>query len=177
MMHPIFSRFSEVVTEHRKILDLPDSPTGRLTAIWAKVMVFPQMLAPVLILFGVPVLDATLIFFARFSAMHVVWLLDRYFPLTRALGLCHLVTFGPLFVYFTLQYSEIYNAWGALGFVFIFYFAVIAACLYMDTRDLILHLCNRPYPAYIRDHHRNGHINVDDPRVEEKVTVLNRIFW
>jgi len=177
MTHPVFSRFIDVVTEHRKVLNLPGSPTGRLTAIWAKIMVFPQVLAPILILFGVPVLDVTLIFLARFAAMHVAWLLDRYMPYTRALGLCHLATFGPLLVYFTLRFDQIYAAWGSLGFLFSFYYVIISACLYMDIRDLVLHIVGKPFPAYIRDYHRNGHLIIEDPRVEEPVTAFNRLFW
>ncbi len=177
MAHPIFSRFAEVVHDHREILNYPGSPTGRLTSLWAKIMVFPQMIALIFILFGAPVWPVILIFVARFAAMHVVWLLDRYMPYTRALGLCHLVTFGPLFVYFTLNFHEIHTDWGALGPVFIFYYAVIAACLYMDLRDLILHMKGQPFPAYMRDHHRNGHIKIDDPRIEEPVTMFKRLFW
>ncbi len=177
MAHPIVSRFFEVVTDHRKILNLPGSVTGRLTATWAKVMVFPQTLAPALILFDATVIDVMLIFAARFMAMHVVWLLDRHMPYTRALGLCHLVTFGPLLVYFAIDFDQINTAWGSLAPIFSFYVATIAACLYMDFRDLILHLAGRPYPAYMRDHHRNGHITIDDPRIAEPVTILNRILW
>lgn len=177
MAHPIFARFYEVVVDHRAILNLPGSATGRLTAAWAKVMVFPQVLAPVLILLGAPVLDVMLIFFARFVAMHVVWLLDRYMPYTRALGICHLVPFGPLLVYFSLSFSEISGNWGSLAPVFWAYYSVIAACLYMDARDLVLHMAGRPFPAYMRDHHRNGHMIIDDPRIEEPVTLFNRIFW
>ncbi len=55
--------------------------------------------------------------------------------------------------------------------------AVLAACLYMDLRDLLLHMAGRPYLAYVRDHVRNGHVNIDDPKVHEPVTLWNRIFW
>lgn len=177
MAHPSISRFFEVVTEHRKILNLPGSFTGRLTAQWAKIMVFPQALAPVLAVFGAPILDVVLIFLARYAAMHVVWLLDRYMPYTRALGLCHLVTFGPLFVYFSIEFSAIYENWAALWPAFLFFYVTIAACLYMDLRDLVLHMAGQPFPAYMRDHHRNGHITIDDPRIEEPVTNFNRLFW
>ncbi len=177
MAHPSISRFFDVITEHRKILNLPGSLTGRLTSIWAKVMVFPQVFAPVLALLGAPLLDVVLIFLARYTAMHVVWLLDRYMPYTRALGICHLVTFGPLFVYFSLEFTEIYANWGALGPVFLVYYATIAACLFMDARDLVLHVAGRPFPAYMRDHHRNGYLVIDDPRIEEPVTPFNRLFW
>ena len=177
MAHPTISRFLDVVIEHRAILNMPGSPTGRLTATWAKIMVFPQVLAPILILFGAPIVDVVLIFVARYAAMHVVWLLDRYMPYTRALGICHLITFGPLFVYFTLEFSAIYTNWGSFGFVFGLYYFVIAACLYMDIRDLILHMVGQPFPAYMRDHHRNGHVKIDDPRVDEPVTNFSRLFW
>lgn len=177
MAHPSIARFFDVITEHRKILDLPGSPTGRLTSIWAKVMVFPQVLAPILALFGAPLLDVVMIFLARYVAMHVVWLLDRYMPYTRALGICHLVTYGPLFVYFSLQFTAIYANWGVLAPAFLLYYVTIAACLYMDVRDLLLHVAGRPFPAYMRDHHRNGHLIIDDPRIEEPVTTVNRLLW
>lgn len=176
-LHPVFSRFLQVVREHRAVLDLPGSPSGWLTGLWAKVMVFPQALAPLLVLLGAPVLDVALIFAARFAAMHVVWLLDRSIANTRALGLCHLVTFGPLAVYFGLEFEGRMLAWGSLGSLFLAYFAVILVCLYLDLRDLVLHMAGRPYPAYIRDHHRNGHLMIDDPKAEEPVTAWNRIFW
>lgn len=177
MIHPIISRFFDVVSEHRKVLNLRGSPTGSLVSLWAKIMVFSQILAPALIYFGVPALDVLLIFLARFTAMHVVWLLDRYMPLTRALGLCHLVTFGPLFVYFTFQFGDIYASWGDLGWAFLIQYAIIALCLFLDLRDLILHMAGQPYPCYIRDHKRLGNIEIDDPLADEPVTMFSRIFW
>lgn len=177
MAHPIFTRFIDVIVEHRQLLSLPGSPTGWLVAQWAKIMVFPQVLAPVLILFGVPALDVILIFVARFTAMHVVYLLDRYMPLTRALGLCHLVTFGPLFVYFSLEFSAIFAAWGALGGVFAFLYLTIGLCLYMDTRDLVLHMAGRPFPCYVRDHQRMGNVQIDDDRANAPVTLFSRVLW
>ena len=177
MAHASISRFFDVITEHRKVLNLPGSVTGRLTAQWAKVMVFPQILAPVLAIFGAPLLDVLLIFFARYAAMHVVWLLDRYMPYTRALGLCHLVTFGPLFVYFSIEFASVYASWGSLSAAYLYFYVTIAACLYMDLRDLILHMSGQPFPAYMRDHHRNGHLTIDDPLIEDPVTTFNRLFW
>ncbi len=63
------------VVEHREILNLPGSPTGRLVNIWAKVLVLPQVLAPLTILFGR--IEGPLIFLARYLAMYIVYLLDR----------------------------------------------------------------------------------------------------
>lgn len=54
MVHPVIYRFFDVVSEHRAVLNLPGSLTGRLTLILAKVLVFPQVLAPLLALFAVP---------------------------------------------------------------------------------------------------------------------------
>ncbi len=178
MFQPMISRFKQVIKEHRAVLELPGSPTGRLTNLWAKIMVFPQMLIPIFILLGAPILPVLLIFFARIAAMQVVWLLDRYMPYTRALGLCHLVTFGPVFVYLTMDYGSIYAAWGWLGFVFFFYYIVIAACLYMNLRDLALHIKGQPFPCYMRDYYREGYFQeIDDPRIKEPVTMFNRLFW
>ena len=177
MAQPIISRFFEVVADHRKILILPKSVSGRLTVTLAKVLVFPQTLAPALILFGAPVIDVMLISVARCMAMHLVWLLDRHIPYTRALRLCHLVTFGPLFVYFAIYFNKMNTAWGSLAPIFLFYVTTIAACLYMDLRNLILHLVGLPYTAYVSDHHCNGYIAIDDARIAEPVTILNRILW
>ena len=169
-LHPLLGRFVQVVEEHRAVLELPGSPTGRLTALWAKIMVFPQTLAPLLIAVGAPVGDVLLIFAARFVAMHVVWLLDRYMPCTRALGLCHLVTFGPLFAWFSADLAGVLASWGGLGPVFLFYYAVIGACLFMDARDLVLHMAGQPFPAYVRDHCRNGLLQIEDARARAPVT-------
>lgn len=177
MAHPILARFFDVIIEHRKLLALPGSSTGWLVAQWAKIMVFPQVLAPILILFGVPVVDVVLIFLARFLAMHVVHMLDWHIPYTRALGLCHLVTFGPLFVYFSLEFGTIYAAWGSLGFLFAIEYFIIGLCLYMDIRDLILHMSGRPFPCYVRDHQKLGNIKLDDDRANAPVTMFSRIFW
>ena len=177
MAHPIFQRFLDVIIEHRQLLSLPGSPTGWLVGQWAKIMVFPQVLAPILILFGVPALDVILIFLARYMAMHVVYMLDRYMPLTRALGLCHLVTFGPLFVYLSLDFSSIYASWGAFGAIFVFQYFIIAMCLYMDARDLVLQMAGRPFPCYVRDHQRLGNVQIEDGRADAPVTMFSRVFW
>ena len=163
------------IVEHRKILNLPGSPTGRLVNLWAKVMVIPQFLAPLTILFGR--IEGPLIFLARYLAMYIVYLLDKRIPFTRALGLCHLLTFGPLFVWFTLDFADIYRGWGVFGFLFVVEYIVIAVCLFQDLRDLILHALGRPYPCYVRDYHRLGHISIDDERVEQPVTPFSTFLW
>lgn len=139
-------------------------------------MVLPQfMLAPLTILFGR--YEGLWIFAARFVAMHIVYELDRKIPFTRALGLCHLLTFGPLFAWFTLNFSEIYNGWGIFGPLFAIEYGIIGLCLYLDLRDLILHLSDRPYPCYIRDYHRLGVNVITDKRVEQPVTPFSIFFW
>ena len=98
-------------------------------------------------------------------------------PFTRALGICHLLTFGPLFVWFTLNFSEIYAGWGIFAPLFAIEYGIIGLCLYLDLRDLILHLFGRPYPCYIRDYHRLGINVINDKRVEQPVTPFSIFFW
>lgn len=175
-MTPLVSRIIHVVKEHRKLLDQPGSPTGRLVGLWAKVMVLPQfILAPLTLLFGR--WEGPLIFLARFLAMHIVYEPVLKIPFTRALGICHLMTFGPLFLWFSYNFAEIYDGWGMFGFLFVIEYFVIGLCLYMDLRDLILHLLGRPFPCYVRDYHRLGVNVIDDKRVEQPVTPFSIIFW
>ena len=172
----LLTRIIHVVKEHRKLLDQPGSPTGRLVAIWAKVMVLPQfILAPFTLLFGR--WEGPMIFVARFLAMHIVYYLDIKIPFTRALGICHLLTFGPLFVYFTLNFEAIYQGWGVFQILFVMEYCIIGFCLYLDSRDLILHLIGRPFPCYVRDYHRLGVNRIDDKRVEQPVTPFAIFFW
>ena len=176
MLSPLFTRIIDVVKDHRALLEQPGSPTGRLVAIWAKVMVLPQfILAPLSLLFGR--WEGPMIFLARFLAMHIVYELDKKIPFTRALGICHLVTFGPLFIWFTLNFGEIYAGWGVFGFLFVIEYFIIGVCLYLDSRDLILHLFGLPYPCYVRDYHRLGVNRINDKRVEQPVTLFSVIFW
>lgn len=109
--------------------------------------------------------------------MHIVYELELRIPYTRALGICHLITFGPLFIWFTLDFGDIYNGWGAFGFLFVIEYGIIALCLLQDLRDLILHLAGRPYPCYVRDYHRLGAIEIDDKRVEQPVTRFSTFLW
>ena len=172
----LVSGITEYIRETRKLLNQPGSPTGRLVSIWAKVMVLPQFaLAPLTILFGQ--WEGPLIFLARFLAMHIVIRLEKKMPFTRALGICHLATFGPLFIWFSLNFREIYEGWGMFGALFAIEYGIIGLCLYLDLRDLILHLFGRPYPCYIRDYHRLGVIAIYDNRVRQPVTPFSTLFW
>lgn len=176
MVNQLVTRIIHVVKEHRPLLEQPGSPTGRLVSIWAKVMVLPQfILAPLTILFGR--YEGPLIFLARFLAMHIVYELDKKIPFTRALGICHLLTFGPLFIWFSVNFQEIYDGWGVFGFLFAIEYGIIGLCLYLDLRDLILHACGLPYPCYVRDYHRLGVNVIHDKRVEQPVTPFSIFLW
>ena len=176
MISSLFTRIVHVIRETRELLGHPGSPTGKLVSIWAKIMVLPQfVLAPLTILFGR--YEGLLIFLARFLAMHIAYEMEERVPFTRAIGICHILTFGPLFIWFSLNFQEIYIGWGAFGFLFVVEYFIIAACLYLDLRDLLLNLSGRPYPCYIRDYHRLGVISIKDKRVEQPVTPFSIVFW
>jgi len=176
MQDRLFKPIVTYVKKTRSVLDQPGSLTGRLVSIWAKIMVFPQfLLMPFSILFGA--IEGPLIFLARFLAMHVVLRLEPRMPYHRVLGLCHIVTFGPLFLWFSYNFASIYTSWGIFGPVLVIEYAIIALCLTFDTRDLVLELLGRPFPCYIRDFHRLGVIKVDDKRIEQPVTFFSTLFW
>lgn len=148
------------------------SPTAALVLIWAPLMCFPQwLIAP---LFGLQV-ETLLIFGARVLAMCIVRKLDDVIPLTRALGLCHLITFGPvLYILLTSDISTSDNAylyWFVQSQIY-----VIVLCLILDTRDLLLHLAGYPYPCYIREGVIGGLIQTDDARAQQKVTWKSRLL-
>jgi hypothetical protein len=86
----------------------------------------------------------------------IVYELDKKIPDRRALGICHLVTFGPLFVWFSLNFVSIYEGWGTLGLLFVIEYCIIGLCLYLDLRDLVLEMCGLPFPCYVRDYHRKN---------------------
>jgi len=175
-MEPFVTPIIDYVKNTRRVLDQPGSPTGRLVSIWAKVMVLPQfLLMPFSILFGA--IEGPLIFLARFLAMHVVIRLERRYPLRRIMGLCHITTFGPLFIWFTYDFAGIYAAWGVFAPIFAVEYAIIGLCLYLDLRDLALEAFGRPYPCYVRDFHRLGIVTVNDRRVEQPVTPFSIFFW
>ena len=172
----LFTRVVAVIRTTRELLAHPGSPTGKAVSIWAKVMVLPQfLLAPFTLL--IDRWEGPAIFIARFVAMHIAYVLEQKMPFSRAIGICHLVAFGPLFVWFTINFSEIYAGWGVFGPGFTAAYIIIGICLYLDLRDLLLHLSGRPFPCYVRDYHRLGVIQVEDQRVNQPVTPFSIFFW
>ena len=176
MLSELITRVIHVIRSTRELLAHPGSPTGKALSIWAKVMVLPQFaLAPFTLLFDR--WEGPMIFIARFIAMHIAYVLEQKMPFRRAIGICHLVTFGPLFVWFTIAFTEIYVGWGVFGPVFVAAYAIIGICLYLDLRDLLLHVSGRPFPCYIRDYHRLRVIQIDDQRVNQPVTPFSIFLW
>lgn len=175
-MSLLYTRIIHLIKERRKLLWQKGSPTGQLVSQWARIMVIPQFVAaPLSLCFGR--YEGLMIFGARFVAMHIAYELDKFMPYTRAQGLCHLLTFGPLFIYFTKNYESIKKGWGKFKYFFVAQYAIITLCLYLDLRDLILYLCGFPFPCYVRDYHRLKLININDKRVEQPVTWFSTIFW
>ena len=176
MVSLLITRIKHVIREARELPGHPGSPTGRIVSVWAKIMVLPQfLLAPLTLLFDR--YEGLMIFLARFVAMHIAYELEKRIPFTRAIGLCHLLTFGPLFVWFSLNFQVIYTGWGVYGFLFVIEYCIIGLCLYLDMRDMLLHTRGLPFPCYIRDYHRLGVIKLDDKRVEQPVTPFSVFFW
>jgi len=165
-----------VVREHSdgiKKCKKAGSPTAAAILIWAPIMCFPQwIIAP---LFGLH-LETLAIFAARVVAMCIVRQLDGIMPLTRALGLCHLLTFGPVLV--LLLMSENYPYAGGTAFNWFIWSQiwVISLCLFMDARDLLLYLRGHPFPCYIREGVIGGELQVDDPRARQNVTWESRLL-
>ena len=147
------------------------SPTGLLVLIWAPVMCFPQwVIAP---LFGLH-LETLAIFVARMVAMCIVRKLDGIMPLTRALGLCHLLTFGPVLTMLLL--SDITINDGAMMYYFIqSQIIVISLCLILDARDFLFYLARHPFPCYVREAVRGGNIQLEDPKAHRNVTWRSRL--
>jgi hypothetical protein len=75
------------------------------------------------------------------------------------------------------NFIEIYDGWGMFGFLFVIEYFIIGLCLFMDLRDLILHLLGRPFPCYVRDYHRLEVNVIDDKRAEQPVTPFSIFFW
>ena len=176
MISSLFTRIVHVVKQTRQLLAHAGSPTGKVLSVWAKVMVLPQfLLAPLTVLFDR--YERIMIFVARFVAMHIAYELEKRMPFGRAIGVCHLVTFGPLFIWFSLSFQEIYSGWGVYGSLFVVAYGIIGICLYLDLRDLTLHSSGLPFPCYVRDYHRLGVIQIDDKRVEQPVTPFSIFFW
>ena len=164
-----------VVNEHKGALDKckeAGSPTASLVLIWAPLMCFPQwIIAP---LFGLH-WQTLSIFLARVAAMCIVRKLDDVIPLTRALGLCHLMTFGPVLL--LIFYSDFAQSDNTYWVYFIWsQIVVISICLFLDARDLFLYALGYPYPCYIREGVLGNKIEVDDERAKAPVTWRSRII-
>ena len=105
--------------------------------------------------------------------MCIVRKLDGIIPFTRALGICHLLTLGPL--WWWLYSTRLETAGEIDSFVYL-QLAVCGLCVFLDARDLLLHLMGYPYPCYIRTAARAEAIVIDDKRALEPVTFLNVIL-
>lgn len=148
------------------------SPTATMVLIWAPLMCFPQwLIAP---LFGFQ-LETLAIFGARVLAMCIVRKLDGIMPLTRALGICHLLTFGPVLCILLMSNISVgdnaYLDWFLWSQVY-----VIGLCLLLDARDFVLYLAGHPYPCCIREGVRGGLLHVDDLKAHEEVTWRSRLL-
>ncbi len=164
-----------VVIEHSEGLEKckkSGSPTAIMILIWAPLMCFPQwLIAP---LFGFK-LETMTIFSARVLAMCIVRKLDGIMPLTRALGLCHLLTFGPVFCVLLMSNhltgENAFFDWFVWSQIY-----VIGICLLLDTRDFLFYLAGYPYPCYIREGVRGGLLHVEDVRAHKEVTWRSRLL-
>ena len=136
-----------VVANHAPMLETcakAGSTTAALVWCWGPVLCFPQWAG---ILLRIP--EGYACFAARYVAMCIVRVLDGKIPCTRALGLCHLSTLGPL--YFWLSGRSNNYKEGSLASMFVAaQLKICAACILMDARDLLFHLAGYPYPCYIR---------------------------
>ena len=164
-----------VVKEHSdglKKCQQAGSPTATAVLIWAPIMCFPQwIIAP---MFGWQ-LETLLVFSARMAAMCIVRKLDDIMPLTRALGLCHLLTFGPVLAILLMTdigaFENQYLQWFLISQVW-----VISLCLLLDARDFYFYLNGHPYPCYIREGVIGGTLSVDDQRARIAVTWRARLL-
>eukprot|EP00978_Attheya_sp_CCMP212_P005710 scaffold12806_cov55-Attheya_sp.AAC.8 len=170
-----------VVKEHRGGLikcGQAGSITGWLVSWWGAIMCFPQWVFGLMFgLLGHP--EGALIFGARMAAMCIVRKLDEKIPLTRALGLCHLLTFGPVFAWLLLFRSqasaEEEGTTSCFAWFMWFEMRVIPLCLFLDARDLLLQLAGYPFPCYIREGVQYGVMKHNDPRAKREVTWLSRL--
>ena len=147
------------------------SVTARLVMIWAPIMCFPQWIGGfIFALLGCK--PAAAIFSARMAAMCVVRKLDEHIPYTRALGLCHLVTFGPVLLWLLTRNPKTTDGLDGHAEKFVtFEKYVISLCLFLDARDFILYCLGYPFPCYIRQGVQAGVIPVKDPRAKSPVTL------
>jgi hypothetical protein len=164
-----------VVVEHTDGLQKcrrAGSLTATAVLVWAPIMCFPQwIIAP---LFGFR-LETLAVFAARMAAMCIVRKLDEIMPLTRALGLCHLITFGPVLTLLLMSDfsfgQNVYFEWFVWSQI-----CVIGLCLFMDARDFFFYLGGYPYPCYIREGVRGGQLKIADSRAEKEVTWRSRLL-
>ena len=191
-----FKRCKDViVNEQRPTLGLCEdiSITGRIVSTWAKLLALPQFfIAPIFgLVFGYEWM--TSIFLARMMAILIVGELNKIFPYQRAAGLCHILTFGPLFLWMNLVSSSslsnedgvvttVGTTEGLMGLIDILYhsfmgyeYYTIGICLFLDIRDLIYYLLGKPYVCYIREATIKGRLKINDPRATEPVTWMSRI--
>ena len=164
-----------VVREHKAGLEKckeAGSPTAAAVLVWAPLMCFPQwVIAP---LFGLH-WQTLSIFFARMMAMCIARKLDDKIPMTRAIGLCHLLTFGPiLFLILSSDFAQTDNAYWVY-FVWS-QITVISICLFLDARDLFFHSLGHPYPCYIRDGVLGNKIDIMDERARVPVSWRSRLI-
>lgn len=148
------------------------SLTAAIVLTWAPLMCFPQwLIAPA---FGWH-LETWSIFAARMLSMCIVRKLDGIMPLTRALGLCHLLSFGPVLTLLLMSDS---SAMADPNFQLFIQsqIYVIGLCLLLDSRDFIFYLAGYPYPCYVREGVRGGMLHVEDPRAGTPVTWKSRLL-
>jgi hypothetical protein len=171
-----------IVNDHRgglRKLAQAGSITAKLVKTWAAIMCVPQWVFG--LMFGLlGHHEGALIFGARMASMPIIRKLDEKIPWTRALGVGHLLTFGPVFAWLLLFRSQASSAeegttsWFFAWFLWI-EMRVNALCLFLDARDLLFHLAGYPFPCYIREGVRAGVIKNNDPRAKREVTWLSRL--
>ena len=149
------------------------SPTAAMVLVWAPVMCFPQwLIAP---MFGFHI-ETLAIFGARVVAICIVRQLDGIIPLTRALGICHLLTFSPVLVLLLMSGNYPYAEDTWFNWFVWSQIWVISICLFLDARDFLFHLAGHPFPCYIREGAIGEQLQVDDQRAHRPVTWRARLF-
>ena len=169
----------KIVNDHRDALKKSmeaGSITGLLVMLWAPIMCFPQWFGGLALgLLGSK--PALAVFGARMAAMCIVRKLDEHIPYTRALGLCHLVTFSPVLLWLAYREPRATSSMDAYCEAFLsFQKLVISLCLFLDARDLLLHGLGHPFPCYIREAVQGGLIVIKDPRAQRPVTLPARLI-
>lgn len=117
-----------------------------------------------------------MIFGARVAATLVAGDLDKRFPYQRALGVSHVVTFGPLLAWMITSGYWNTKPDSFKGAFLWMQLRVMAICLFLDARDVLFQLAGYPYPCYIREAAINQKLNVKDPKALKPVTWWSRIF-